>query len=171
MDKKFLRIKLIEKRRAISSPRREEARSLLIHALAPLLGRYRSVLSFVNLPEEIDISLINEELLKSKKLILPKIQGNELIPTAFESFNPTFSPLNLPPGNRVDYAAIECVLVPALGFDEQRMRIGFGKGYYDRLLKKLPQAFKIGIGFKEQKTDFPLPSEEHDQRVDLLLLT
>ena len=56
---------------------------------------------------------------------------------------------------------IDCILVPGLGFDKQRHRIGYGLGHFDRFLSKLSCPF-LGIGFKEQLVNDPLPVEEHD---------
>jgi len=60
---------------------------------------------------------------------------------------------------------IDLVIVPGLAFDEKNNRIGRGKGYYDRFLKRLPKDTpKIGLGFRFQSLkkipttgrDFPL---------------
>jgi 5-formyltetrahydrofolate cyclo-ligase len=41
---------------------------------------------------------------------------------------------------------IDVVLVPMLGFDWQGHRVGYGRGYYDRLLARLsPQAYRLGL--------------------------
>ena len=40
---------------------------------------------------------------------------------------------------------VRAVLVPALAFDRTGNRLGFGAGYYDRLLARLPGCLKIGI--------------------------
>ena len=42
---------------------------------------------------------------------------------------------------------IETVLLPCLGFDAAGRRLGLGKGYYDRFLKRCPQALKILVAF------------------------
>lgn len=39
------------------------------------------------------------------------------------------------------------ILVPALAFDETGHRLGYGKGFYDRFLTKIPLAIRIGITF------------------------
>jgi len=54
------------------------------------------------------------------------------------------------------------------------MRIGYGKGYYDKLIthaKSLRwKTHFIGIGFQEQLCAKPLPAQSHDMCVDELLL-
>jgi 5-formyltetrahydrofolate cyclo-ligase len=40
---------------------------------------------------------------------------------------------------------LHIILVPLISFDKKGHRIGYGKGYYDRFLKKFPGALKIGV--------------------------
>ena len=47
---------------------------------------------------------------------------------------------------------IDIVLVPLLCFDERGFRVGYGKGMYDRFLKKCnPQVITIGLSFFEEE--------------------
>lgn len=51
-------------------------------------------------------------------------------------------------GETVEPAGIDMVLVPLLCFDERGYRVGYGKGFYDRLLNKCrPDCVKIGLSF------------------------
>lgn len=48
----------------------------------------------------------------------------------------------------VDPRSIDLVIVPLLCFDERGHRVGYGKGYYDRLFKKCrPDCIKAGVSF------------------------
>lgn len=59
----------------------------------------------------------------------------------------------------------DAVLVPALAFDRQGYRLGFGGGYYDRLLSRLdPAVLTIGLIGHDSLLDH-LPREPHDQPV------
>ncbi len=59
----------------------------------------------------------------------------------------------------------DAVLVPALAFDRDGYRLGFGGGYYDRLLSRLdPHTLTIGPAFHATLQD-RLPREAHDQPV------
>ena len=55
------------------------------------------------------------------------------------------------PVNGIEVASenIDVVFVPLLAFDLNGNRVGYGKGFYDRFLKKCPQAIKIGLSFFE----------------------
>ncbi|HEX7003793.1 MAG TPA: 5-formyltetrahydrofolate cyclo-ligase [Trueperaceae bacterium] len=71
------------------------------------------------------------------------------------------SPLAPPvPGERIDL-----VLVPGLAFDTSGNRLGFGMGYYDRLLATLAEdAPRIGVTTSALVVP-RLPAEEHDVRM------
>jgi 5-formyltetrahydrofolate cyclo-ligase len=57
--------------------------------------------------------------------------------------------------------AIDLVLVPALGFDKNGNRIGYGKGFYDTWLQQFPVEKRIGLAFDFQIVQ-AVPVEEHD---------
>lgn len=60
---------------------------------------------------------------------------------------------------------IDLVLVPGLAFDLEGNRLGFGMGYYDRLLASLPNdVAKVGITSASLLVD-GLPKEAHDVRM------
>lgn len=48
----------------------------------------------------------------------------------------------------------QAILVPCLGFTEERYRLGYGGGYYDRTLAALPDVPTAGIAFMVQRTSF-----------------
>lgn len=53
----------------------------------------------------------------------------------------------------------DIILIPLLAFDKQGVRLGYGGGYYDRILNS--EMLKIGIGFSAQEAE-TLPKEAHD---------
>ena len=60
-------------------------------------------------------------------------------------------------------------IVPLVGFDPQRYRLGYGGGYYDRTLAAAsPRPWCVGIGFSATR----LPSihpQPHDIPMDLIV--
>ncbi len=64
----------------------------------------------------------------------------------------------------------DLILVPGLAFDHRGNRIGYGLGYYDLLLANLPTTcLKVGVAFAHQCLTHNLPTEDHDQPVDLIV--
>jgi 5-formyltetrahydrofolate cyclo-ligase len=63
---------------------------------------------------------------------------------------------------------IEVVIVPAAVWGEDGYRIGYGGGYYDRFLERLPSATSIGFGFEMQVVS-EVPHSDDDRPVDILV--
>jgi 5-formyltetrahydrofolate cyclo-ligase len=61
-------------------------------------------------------------------------------------------------------------LMPLVAFDEYGQRLGYGGGYYDRLLgeKTYERARRVGYGYEFQKVD-RLPREAHDATLDYVV--
>ena len=69
----------------------------------------------------------------------------------------------------VDRAAIDWVLVPGVAFDTAGRRLGYGGGYYDRLLSQLrPQASRVAGAFELQIVPL-VPAAPHDLTVDCVV--
>ncbi len=66
---------------------------------------------------------------------------------------------------RVEPADVDAVIVPGVAFDEGCWRLGYGGGYYDRLLPLLrDDCARIGIAYDEQVLA-SIPAEDHDVRL------
>jgi 5,10-methenyltetrahydrofolate synthetase len=59
---------------------------------------------------------------------------------------------------------ISLILIPLVAFDKTGMRLGHGKGYYDRYLPQV-DAPKIGVAFSWQESAELLPFGAHDCRL------
>ncbi len=65
----------------------------------------------------------------------------------------------------------DIILVPLVAFDENLNRLGYGGGYYDRLIKKLSKKkkiIKIGLALSVQKI-YKVPIDIHDQKLDYIV--
>jgi len=62
---------------------------------------------------------------------------------------------------------VDLVLVPAVCYDKQGYRLGFGGGYYDRWLEHFT-GFRVGLCRSAILRD-KVPTEPHDTRVDVLI--
>lgn len=64
----------------------------------------------------------------------------------------------------------DLILVPGLAFDPYGYRLGYGGGYYDRLLAHTPYRHALALAYPFQRLAEPLPREAHDQPVGTVLL-
>lgn len=64
---------------------------------------------------------------------------------------------------------LDLVILPGVGFDNNRNRLGRGKGWYDKYIGTLKhKPILIGVCFKEQLLE-EIPYEKHDIRTDEVL--
>lgn len=63
---------------------------------------------------------------------------------------------------------IDVVLIPAVAFDRQGRRVGYGGGYYDRFLPEIPRAARIGAAFACQIVA-EIPPDPHDVPADRIV--
>jgi 5-formyltetrahydrofolate cyclo-ligase len=134
------------------------------------------VLAYHATPEEIDPAPALDHLHSSGVTIAyPRIEapgvlglhivehGATLLPGPFGLTEPA------PDSPRVDPAAVDAVIVPGVAFDERCWRLGYGGGYYDRLLPLLrDDCTRIGIAYDEQVLA-EIPAAEHDVRLDAVV--
>ena len=59
-------------------------------------------------------------------------------------------------------------IIPALAFDEYCNRLGFGKGYYDNILKLNKKALRIGLAYDYQILP-NLPKNNNDEILDIII--
>jgi len=65
----------------------------------------------------------------------------------------------------------DVLLIPLVAFDKNLNRLGYGGGYYDRLIKKLSKKkniIKIGLAFSVQEID-KVPINMYDQKLDYIV--
>lgn len=74
--------------------------------------------------------------------------------------------------NLVEWVEPDIVITPMLAFDRQGSRLGHGYGYYDATLSDLRARKKItavGVAYGQQACLFNLPSEPHDEKMDVII--
>ena len=65
----------------------------------------------------------------------------------------------------------DILLIPLVAFDKDLNRLGYGGGYYDRLIEKLSKKkkiIKIGLALSIQKID-KVPIDVYDQKLDYIV--
>ena len=78
----------------------------------------------------------------------------------------------LEPKNSIKDIIPDLIMVPLVAFDNHLNRIGYGKGYYDRSLKKIRKinknAITLGIAYSFQKCT-QIPVNDNDFRLDYII--
>ena len=65
----------------------------------------------------------------------------------------------------------DIILVPLVGFDSDKFRLGYGGGYYDRYIEKMnnkKMVTTIGLSFSFQKVA-KLPIDKFDKKLDFII--
>lgn len=170
MDKEELRNYYKAIRRKIRPARRKKAAVEALHALQSISQQYPFVLSYASFGDELSTWEINAYFEKKRKLILPKIFGNELrffhITDSQSQLKANrwgiFEPIE-EQAEEISCENIPFALIPGLAFDQFGHRLGYGKGFYDKALSRFNlNAVLYALGFHEQLHPKPLPSEKHD---------
>lgn len=178
-EKMTLRAVFKEKRRSLDPKIKAEMDASICQRLASLLSvRYADeILSFSPLAGEIDVTAFNDAMLKSgKAFYLPRcVKGTSemnfhLVGSYSELENGSFSikepSADAPLWENVVGRNAVCI-IPAMSYDCQGYRLGYGKGYYDRHLSS-KRTLKIGVCY----TDFiseEIPRGKFDLSVDIIV--
>lgn len=176
--KERLRKQLLDRRRQVPPDLRDQA-ALSVARILQALPEYRHsfrIAATVPFRGEIDSTPILEGILKAgKKLYLPRVPSDRSCMTfhellALKDLSPgSFGIPEPPPGRPLPPDELDFVLVPGLAFSEAGHRLGFGAGYYDRLIPELrPGTPAVGLCYSFQVLP-EVPVDTHDVPVKALL--
>lgn len=130
----------------------------------------RNVMLYASLPDEVQTLDFLEKWRREKNIILPVVDGDDIIPTALEDgISLEKGSFNIPePQNNPYNGDFDLIVIPGMAFDRQGNRLGRGKGYYDRFLAAHQDVYTIGICFDFQLIE-TIPSEPHDRKVNKVI--
>ena len=176
LDKQEARIAMRKRRRAIDSrlslykSRRIAERVLSI----PEVQQAGTVAMYASLTDEVSTDAIAHSLLERGVMLLYPVTKGDVVEfhqvSSFTSlckqgvFGIREPEVDVCP--RADIQEADVILAPGIAFDLFGGRVGFGGGYYDRLLmQKRPDALVIGLAFESQVVH-AVETEAHDVPVD-----
>ena len=174
--KSDLRKKYKQLRKSIQN-KTELDRLICINFLqSDLYKKADAVLCYSSLPDEISTDLIiNQALVDGKILALPVCTDNKgnmkfyIINSPSQLIAGSFSVME--PDTECckpfSFSSFPVCVVPALCFDKKGYRIGYGKGYYDKFLKKFTSV-SVGLCYNTFIED-ALPCDEFDEKVDFII--
>ena len=112
--------------------------------------------------------IIRRSSILSKKIVLPRVEEEDI--TFYEVSSPKslirgrFGIMEPMPCRRE--SEIDLLVVPGIAFDKKGYRLGYGKGYYDRLLLG-KRTFSIGLAYSFQLLG-TLPHDSYDKRLNAI---
>ena len=168
MDKKELRKQIRAAKKAV--PFCEKcSRSIPIMQQVEQLPQFRdaqTILLYWSMEDEVQTHDFVNRWYQQKTLLLPCVDGDDLRLRQYtgpeclkegeqfgigEPTGPEFTDLN----------SVQMIIVPGVAYDRHNNRMGRGRGFYDRLLKSTPNAYKVGVAFNFQMVEL-VPTEEFD---------
>jgi 5-formyltetrahydrofolate cyclo-ligase len=178
-EKHALRKKMLEWRRSISAEEAQIKSEQIATAVRtlPEYNNAETILFYVSAKKnEVDThALIRGALSKGVRALVPvtDFDNNELIvselkdmselvPARFGLLEPSEETIR-----PVDSSLADVIIVPGVAFDRECQRIGFGGGYYDRLLSG-GAAVSIALSYEGQMVD-RVPTDSHDVPIDIIV--
>lgn len=164
-------------RRSLSEDARRSASSTLCRRILalPCYQRANTILVYAAFGAEADLSvLISEALDAGKTIAYPVCGENFSMTTAVpdeDGWEIGAYGIRTPVLSRSVILApeqLDLVLAPCTAFDAACMRVGMGKGYYDRYLPRCTAAVKIGVAFEVQRVE-KAAADAFDQRLDAFI--
>ncbi len=180
-EKSRMRQAVLARRDAlVAAHRQQRSQALCVRVLArDEWQRAQVILATVAMGSEPDTQwLLHRALEQGKTLVLPRVQradkslglyavqhlSQDLLPGVWGILEPNPQRCASIPLTQVDL-----ILVPGVAFDHTGARLGYGAGYYDRMLARAEcRARTLAMAFEEQWVP-QVPMDDHDQRVHCVL--
>ncbi|MBR8536204.1 5-formyltetrahydrofolate cyclo-ligase [Carboxylicivirga sediminis] len=175
IEKKELR-RIIKQRKAELSDSQRTAQGDIIQQkleASSIFQAANSILLYWAMSDEVPTQQLINKWYTQKKIYLPVINGDDLKIVRYQGEKSLVAGdkygIPEPSGEAIsNEKEIELVIVPGVAFDAANNRMGRGAGYYDRILKRIPGARKIGLAFAFQMVA-SVPIETHDIKMDEII--
>lgn len=135
------------------------------------------ILSYVSFSSEVDTHfLISYALNIGKKVAVPKVYPfGEMKFFLIDSIDElSAGAYGIPEPNPVKELILEdekkyVIILPGVAFDDNKYRLGYGGGYYDRFLANHPHLYKIMLAYELEKREYALPFDCYDIKSDIII--
>jgi 5-formyltetrahydrofolate cyclo-ligase len=175
--KKEIRKKMLAARDSLL-PAQRSSKSRQIEKRLFSLPEFKSahaVMFFASFRSEVDtIPMVRRALGEGKRVILPKVIGDELELFEIRNIDSDVSPgawgipEPRPRGSApVKLDELDVIIVPGAAFDERGNRLGYGAGFYDKLLSTFKK-LTVAVAFDIQIVPM-VPAAAHDVPVQKIV--
>lgn len=178
-EKIKLREAVLAQRDAMPPATRQAASDAILKKVCALpdYAKARRVLTYMGFGSEIETQPFFERIIRDGKIaVLPRVDRAgrslvlqsarniaELVTSKWGIREPT-SDAPILSVNEIDF-----VLIPGVAFDRSGNRLGYGRGYYDKLLSAAnPALARVTAGFSCQLVD-RVPVSSRDQKMDIII--
>ena len=139
-----------------------------------------SIFVYVNFRSEVEtVSFIRSVLKMGKQVSVPltRVAEKRLDIVAIEDPERDLAPgyCSIPEpteevakGGTISAKKLDLIVLPGSVFDERGGRFGYGGGYYDRLLERIPGTARYGLAYELQVVE-KLDLQPHDQILDAIV--
>jgi len=169
------------RRKALTKEERERANAAICARLgiaADSSGASGPIAVYLASADEIDISdFIREALKRGVQVVAPRWNGETYELARLRGLAESdlrTGPMKIPEPAEAEIvhpSKVSTWIVPGLAFTKDGRRLGYGGGWYDRLLAlSSGNSLKIGVAHEFQIAD-DLPHEPHDVRLDRIVTT
>jgi 5-formyltetrahydrofolate cyclo-ligase len=180
--KRAIRESVLAQRSALTTGERAEASASIASKLLSHVAYAHAhcVLAYVSFGDEVDSTLFLEHVLQSgKQLVLPRVdtQARRLVLHHVNALSDLVSGVWGIREPRADapvasLSGVDFALIPGVAFDRRGGRLGYGGGFYDKLLAtSLPQTralVRLSTAFSCQLID-EVPMTPHDIRIPTII--
>ena len=158
-------------RRSLTLEENRAKSQLIVQQAYEVVKDCHCIALYASLNDEVfTFDFIERLLEEGKEILLPKTRKEgltfHLVTSLDELEEGNFHVLE-PTGEERAIQLAQVVFVPLVGFDEDCQRIGYGKGYYDRALRRY-RGLKVGLAFDCKKVE-RIPVEELDIPLDRII--
>ena len=177
IKKDEIRKQILEKRSNLSLEEVDKKSELIIENLTPYLKNAQNIMIFMDMKNEVRITKLIE-LYPEKNFFISKIVNSKNREMKINKYNENelilhkFGYYESASEEYYDEKILDLIVVPGIGFDCKKNRIGFGGGYYDTFLNKVREKNKntlfIGVCYDFQMIE-EVPIEGHDITLDLVI--
>jgi 5-formyltetrahydrofolate cyclo-ligase len=175
MPKHALRSGTLAKRRELT-PQQVNCHSLALQQLflaLPVYQQAQVIALYAPIHHEVETRAVAIEALGSQKTLLyPAVQGNEMQfrrVLGLQDLVPGRYGIPEPAGEVWEPCRADLIVVPGVAFDLSGRRIGYGKGYYDKVLHTLEGSGRL-VGFCYDFQLFEeIVGEPHDVTMDMIV--
>ena len=174
MDKRELRQQMRRLKHQLTDEQKQNEAATVFQAIErQMFGKdsHPSVLLYYSLADELPThDIVDRWHTLGMPVYLPRMKGDDLEIVLYDGalradndFG-VLEPQGVPSDITPDF-----IIVPGMAFDRDCNRLGRGRGFYDRMLRRCRDSIKIGVALSCQLVDV-VPTDIHDIAMDHLFI-